>query len=354
MQASEPISDVFADPTDPVERVEFSADGTDPAGDWRRLFSSLLDWQPARSPSTSRPFFGKLTVYHLGFFLACHIESSGGRLSRTPLTVTRDDHDHFIVTIVVGGQIRFADQNARRMRPGDVSILDLRTPMTCVFSPGETIHLIIPRLFLPLAVAPPDPVAFRVLRPHRVASRFLEDLARMLVQMASYAERGEAMALASVLKTPITFCFEGPDASPSTATVSRHAPDLRRFIEDNLDRIDLNPAFLLKRFALSRTQMFRQFQASGGVETYIRRRRLRRSLVALADPASAHRQIGEIAYDNGFPDETHFSRLFKQAYGTTPRAYRRQARQGSLDIPAGVAGEPAQRLVEWLTQLKGP
>jgi AraC-like DNA-binding protein len=351
VQASEPISDVFADPADPVDRIELTADGAGSASDWRRVFLPLIDWQPLRPAPVACPFSGRLTIYHLGFFLACHIRSSGGRWSRTPLAISRDDHDHFIVTIVIGGQIRFADPHSRRMQPGDVSILDLRTPMTCIFSPGETIHLIIPRLFLPLAVAPPDPVGFRVLRPHRVASRFLEELARMLVQMASYAERGEAMALASVLKTPITFCFQSPDAAPAVA-VSRHSPDLRRFIEDNLDRTDLTPAFLLKHFGLSRTQMFRQFQASGGVETYIRRRRLRRSLLALADPAAAHRRIGEIAYDSGFADESHFSRLFKEAYGTTPRAYRRQARQGSLDIPAAVAGEPAERLASWLTQLK--
>jgi len=51
--------------------------------------------------------------------------------------------------------------------------------------------------------------------------------------------------------------------------------------------------------------------------------RLDRCHVALADAAFVHRTISEIAFAWGFSDLSHFSRVFKHAYGASPREFRR-------------------------------
>ena len=43
---------------------------------------------------------------------------------------------------------------------------------------------------------------------------------------------------------------------------------------------------------------------------------------ALASPALRHRQVGEIAFDWGFNDLSHFGRTFRERYGLSPRAFR--------------------------------
>jgi AraC-like DNA-binding protein len=56
----------------------------------------------------------------------------------------------------------------------------------------------------------------------------------------------------------------------------------------------------------------------GGVERYLRERRLGRCFaeLAAADPATA--RIGKIAERWGFLDPSHFNRLFKQHFGLRP------------------------------------
>jgi transcriptional regulator GlxA family with amidase domain len=49
----------------------------------------------------------------------------------------------------------------------------------------------------------------------------------------------------------------------------------------------------------------------------------------LADPDSQTRSIGAIAAAAGFPNQAHFSRLFRQTYGETARDYRNRTLVGA-------------------------
>jgi AraC-like DNA-binding protein len=57
---------------------------------------------------------------------------------------------------------------------------------------------------------------------------------------------------------------------------------------------------------------------------YVQMQRLERCKRDLADPASQARHIGEIAFAWGFNDLAHFSRIFKQRFGVSPREWREQ------------------------------
>jgi AraC-like DNA-binding protein len=65
------------------------------------------------------------------------------------------------------------------------------------------------------------------------------------------------------------------------------------------------------------------------VAGWIRQRRLERCHRDLADPVLRSHPIHAIATRWGFSDSAHFSRLFRAAYGTSPRDYRHLARQGN-------------------------
>jgi len=60
------------------------------------------------------------------------------------------------------------------------------------------------------------------------------------------------------------------------------------------------------------------------IERCIADRRLERCRMALDETVHAHRSIGEIAFNWGFSDLSHFGRRFKQRYGMTPTDYRSQ------------------------------
>jgi AraC-like DNA-binding protein len=61
--------------------------------------------------------------------------------------------------------------------------------------------------------------------------------------------------------------------------------------------------------------------------SYVQTQRLERCKRDLSDPAHAARHVGDIAFAWGFNDLAHFSRIFKQRFGASPREWREQAAQ---------------------------
>jgi AraC-like DNA-binding protein len=56
--------------------------------------------------------------------------------------------------------------------------------------------------------------------------------------------------------------------------------------------------------------------------SYVQTQRLERCKRDLSDPAHAARHVGDIAFAWGFNDLAHFSRIFKQRFGASPREWR--------------------------------
>jgi AraC-like DNA-binding protein len=114
-----------------------------------------------------------------------------------------------------------------------------------------------------------------------------------------------------------------PDAPPPFAThetASEHALQLARaaaYIERNLFSQDLTPESVAEAVHVSRSGLYRLFQASGGVHRYVMSARLDRAWSVLADPHRAQR-VSVVAFDCGFRSEAHFCRAFRRAFGVTP------------------------------------
>ena len=60
---------------------------------------------------------------------------------------------------------------------------------------------------------------------------------------------------------------------------------------------------------------------------WIRTRRLEQCRRMLSDPVHAGRSVSEIGARWGLPDAPHFSRVFKAAYGVSPRQFRGENRR---------------------------
>jgi AraC-like DNA-binding protein len=95
----------------------------------------------------------------------------------------------------------------------------------------------------------------------------------------------------------------------------------RRFVQARLFDPDLGVAALLAELSVSRSRLYRLFEASGGVTNYIRHRRLLHAYAVLADP-SEHRRICDIAEEHGFSDGAEFSRAFRREFGRSPSEVR--------------------------------
>lgn len=304
-----------------------TSDAPSPFEAWRSLLVCLFDsLLPAASPSS--PFKANLIVHHFGTFLLCQSVVDGGRYRRTPARLAHDDMDHIVVSCLQRGAVTLARPATRRLLPGDVAVLDLSAPVVFGIKAAESMHLILPRTLLPTTVAPAQPTGGRILAGDAAMGIIIRKCLEALCEAARSLSAGEVLALGASVPNLLASCLGSSVANTPTEARANLGRRLRRHIEENLHRKDLSPSTLTRDLGVSRSQLYRQFGTGLGVETYIRRRRLRRCLLVLCDPRHADRRIGDIAYDMGFTDEAHFSRLFRQAFGLSPRAARSAARLG--------------------------
>ena len=81
---------------------------------------------------------------------------------------------------------------------------------------------------------------------------------------------------------------------------------------------------------MSRSNLYRLFEDTGGIARYIQHQRLLEARAILAESASSQ-TVSMIAEDLCFADASGFSRAFKREFGYTPREARYSALSG-LDI----------------------
>jgi len=335
-----------------IASFHFATTGIDSTFDaWRSLLNVLFDSLPPK-PSPSSPFQPNLIVYHFGTFLLCRSAAVGGRYRRTEARLAWNDLDHIVISCLVRGGIALTSPATRRLRPGDVAVLDLSAPMAFAMSAADGVHLIMPRTLLPASMAPVHPMTGRILAQDTAMAIFIRGILEALGEAALRLSPGEVIALGASVPDLLASCL-GPAGEPSSTEARGDlGRRLRRHIEENLHRSDLTPSRLTHDLHVSRSQLYRQFESSGGVEAYIRRRRLRRCLLTLCDARHADRRIGDIAYEMGFSDEAHFSRLFRRAFGVSPRGARAAVRQDGLDFGGLFRPSTAgASFGDWLTAL---
>ena len=98
-----------------------------------------------------------------------------------------------------------------------------------------------------------------------------------------------------------------------------------RYIDSNLSDPELGPERIAKALHVSRGHLHAVARDHGPtIGRMILLKRLERSRRLLADRKFAHRKIIDVAFDSGFNQPAHFSRVFKAQFGLSPRAFRRQ------------------------------
>ncbi len=102
---------------------------------------------------------------------------------------------------------------------------------------------------------------------------------------------------------------------------------IHAFIQQNLSDPRLSAGTVAAAHHISVRTLHRLFQTQDtSVTRWIRARRLDRCQRDLTDPLLRDRPIHVIAKRWGFSDHAHFTRVFRAAYGLSPRDYRHQRR----------------------------
>ncbi len=115
-------------------------------------------------------------------------------------------------------------------------------------------------------------------------------------------------------------------------SASRSAPmadrlwHARHYIKANLGMSELSPESVAAGLGVSLRTLQKMFALEGDhPASYILNERLTRVGEALISPGQRSRTIRQVAESLGFKDPSHFSRVFRDRYGMTPRDWRKAA-----------------------------
>lgn len=244
------------------------------------------------------------------------VRRSSAKVSETPGFVLVTCYDTGRLTGIMGG-VPFDG------RGNDLILRDLDHPFEALRYPSRFKSLLIPRRMLGLEVgeAPSlrilcgdDPIAQAV---RAIVSEAFEALsANSQVYSYELMQRLLATVRTAMLQPRRRF-------SPRRAARQAQLIEIRTFVEENLERLDLSAETLLPEFGLSRATLYRLFEAQGGVRSYIVDRRLFRALLEISDMPRRRGKIQRAAKRWGFSSPSNFNRSVQHVFGTSPGALLR-------------------------------
>jgi AraC-like DNA-binding protein len=234
------------------------------------------------------------------------------------------------LAVLLAGAARFRHGETEvEVRPGDIvygptgvaASLALSTNFRLLFITAPRVALD-HRLIAPLSLNIGHlPAASGV---SHIFSGLLRATADVLADLTSEQLRPVELALTEFLVAGLA--AEGSEASRGGATAARDA-QLHRVCQ-TIETLLADPGLTVGKVAeaegVSTRYVQKLFAAAGAnFGHYLRTRRLERCRLDLTSPLRADLSISEICYRWGFNGSAHFSRAFREAYGQSPREYRR-------------------------------
>ncbi|MBR0596907.1 helix-turn-helix domain-containing protein [Sinanaerobacter chloroacetimidivorans] len=288
------------------------------------LSDSHLKW--ALNNSSPAQFYGKIKMRHLGGIrlLCCDCEPCYGK--RTSREVNLSDGEYYgLLYIYDGAEVVFHEGQAVELKKDSFMIWDSTKPIEFkLFSATKKVTLLVPQDRMRTQLPQVDDY----LGKHIDFSRGLHAVAASHIaalgnEVNAIDKRLGDSAIDLTLEL-ITTCLQTNYTSrPMTKVRQDLFDDIVKYIQKNLDQHDLGPSSISGTFHISTRYLHLLFAEKGlSVSHLIMDKRLeqcRRQLIHL----NAYKDsITKIAFQWGFNDSAHFSKVFKKKYGITPREYQ--------------------------------
>lgn len=274
-------------------------------------------------------FQGSLSIWELGAVSLSRLTSDALMYRRLPRHLGAGEAEEFLVTLPARSELRFA-QGGREIRANPGSFFIERSHEPYEFSHDEPADLWVLKL-------PADSLAARLRAPDRFctlpfdatngANGLFADLVH-LVPARYDAMNEETRATVGRQLVDLLALALGQDdrvlASGGSTVRAAHLARIEAFVRRHLADPDLGPEEVAAGCGISVRYLHELLRDTNRtLGAWIRDTRLAAAAEALANPAD-NRSIGEIAFANGFADQTAFSRAFRNRYGMTPRGARQQ------------------------------
>lgn len=280
------------------------------------------------SPFKDAQLFNEMAIYpwRHGMRLS-PIKSNAIKLKRLTKEPTEAIHDCYFVVVLTSGKY-LLEQGGREvsLQPGDMTLYDATEPHTIVMPQTSSKILIsIPRNMFKQRIYNAGKLTAKKIPAKSgigaVASAFIQTAVNQLNEL----EQPQFLELSDPILDMLTL------AARQLNTSSIHLSDhksltlmrVKQFIHQHGEESDLNPDVISNGVGLSVRYINNLFNMEEtSLMRFLTQQRLELAKRRLSNHLLSHKTITELAMQSGFNNMAHFSRIFKQNYGMSPRQYR--------------------------------
>lgn len=300
---------------------------------WRRHCAPVVEMV---EPLAGGPgYAARSTIWKLGPFALSAVAAPAARYRRTATQIRRDALDHWVISLARRGThvMQVAGSDAASTAPAGLPyVFSLADAFEGERSDIDWVCLFVPREAFPELALTIDGSRHQAL-DSGMGQLLAGILGTLDTRLAAMTE-AELPRLVAALRAVIAACV-APSAEAQAGALQldlARRERVRQAIRRNLRSPTLTPQRICRLVGMSRSQLYRLFESSGGVVRYIQTERLREAHRALSDP-DTRRDIHEVAEDLGFFDASTFSRIFRRVYGCAPSEVRAAAVAGAAAGP---------------------
>ncbi|MGW1027158.1 AraC-like ligand-binding domain-containing protein [Streptomyces sp. NPDC002577] len=280
------------------------------------------------APRGDGPFSGRITTDRLGCLRVSTMEADAKRVSRTPELIARSSEALVAVGIQVSGTATLIQDGRRaEVGEGDLVMYDTARPYSFDYPERFSAHVFqLPHRVLGVSDADILEVSGTVIGPADGLGAVLRPFLSTLATSAhSYSPAVGGKLASSVIDLFTTLVAEGVRQVPADADTARShlVLRIRNHIDRNLGDPALSPEAIAKAHHISVRYLHRIFEGEGiTVGRLIQQRRLEECSRELARRGRTSPTVSAVAQRWGFVSPAHFSRVFRTAYGLSPREWR--------------------------------
>ena len=273
-------------------------------------------------------FWGSVTQSTIGPVSCTRVDSCAQRVFRTPSRIARASEDFVLVALGNSGVNGvFQDGREAVVSAGQFVIYDTTRPYELRFDDGfsQTIFQM-PRKFLQQRIGSFDTLTATTFSADRALERLVYEFLIGMSKTIDHVDPATASRLMDQGLDLVAMAFadrmhqRSPDQSFHRSAllyrlknyILTHLRDPELSMPAAAAGIGISPRYASDLMAAEQTSF----------RSYVKAQRLERCKRDLSDPAHAARHVSDIAFAWGFNDLAHFSRIFKQRFGVSPREWR--------------------------------
>jgi AraC family transcriptional activator of tynA and feaB len=295
---------------------------------WNDLHSNLL--APIEiKPLDRAQFDAKSRLDTLGQLRIVMTESAPAVVEHHARHVAQTKERRFRVILSTRGRLHLQHLGREStLEEGDFALLDDAAPYRIAFrEPNSAIWLAISPSTLRSYLPTPSGLCGIAMSATAPMNNVVGTMLRGLCEQAQQglpAEQGQVLARNLLQVMASAYSLQHGCRAERSVVAAARCTEIKQYIEMHLRNPELGPTPIANAIGVSRRYVRLLFATqSDSVTAYIRRRRLEECAWELAQPLWQGRSITATASDWGFRSMAHFTRAFKDHYGSTPTAFRR-------------------------------